>query len=157
MPDGPRYDDDFYAWTQHQAAVLREMPASDNRFDREHVAEEIEALGRGERNAVRSEIRRIVAHLLKLAYSSAAPPRFEWMGVIDEARQTLYDKITPTLRRETEAMLTKLYCDGRKRAEFGLRGQGEDKAADALPRTCPYSLDDICREEWYPDRPGAKP
>jgi Domain of unknown function DUF29 len=48
MPDGPRYDDDFYAWTRHQAAVLRAMPGTDSRFDREHVAEEIEALGRGE-------------------------------------------------------------------------------------------------------------
>ena len=25
MPQGPRYDDDFDAWTQHQATVLREM------------------------------------------------------------------------------------------------------------------------------------
>jgi hypothetical protein len=46
MPDGPRYDDDFYAWTQHQAEVLRTMSVSDNRFDREHVAEEIEDLAR---------------------------------------------------------------------------------------------------------------
>jgi hypothetical protein len=37
-----RYDDDFYAWTQYQAAVVREMPVADNRFDREHVAEEID-------------------------------------------------------------------------------------------------------------------
>ena len=45
MPDGPRYEDDFYAWTRYQAEVLRSMPVSDNRFDREHVAEEIEDLG----------------------------------------------------------------------------------------------------------------
>jgi hypothetical protein len=38
MPDGPRYDDDFYAWTQYQAEVLRSMRTRDNRFDREHVA-----------------------------------------------------------------------------------------------------------------------
>ena len=57
MPDGPRYDDDFYAWTQHQATVLRSMPVADNRFDREHVADEIEDLGRSERDAVRSQIR----------------------------------------------------------------------------------------------------
>ena len=25
MPDGPRYEDDFFAWTQHQAMVLRSM------------------------------------------------------------------------------------------------------------------------------------
>jgi Domain of unknown function DUF29 len=65
MPDGPHYDDDFYAWTQHQAAVLRAMSATDDRFDREHLAEEIEALGRGERDMVRSQIRRIIEHFLK--------------------------------------------------------------------------------------------
>jgi len=43
MPDGPRYEDDFFAWTQHQAMVLRSMAVADNRFDRENVAEEIES------------------------------------------------------------------------------------------------------------------
>ena len=38
MPDGPRYEDDFFAWTQHQAAVLRSLAVADNRFDREHAA-----------------------------------------------------------------------------------------------------------------------
>ena len=79
MPDGPRYEDDFYAWTRHQAEVLRTMPVSDNRFDREHVAEEIEDLGKSERDAVRSQIRRVIEHLLKLAYSRAERPRFDWM------------------------------------------------------------------------------
>ena len=37
MPDGPRYDDDFYAWTQHQAEVLRTMRRVDNRLDREKM------------------------------------------------------------------------------------------------------------------------
>ena len=88
MPDGPRYDDDFYAWTQHQAEVLREMPATDNRFDREHVAEEIEDLGKSERDAVRSQIRRIIEHLLKLAYSPAAQPQLRsgWIRSTTRAR-----------------------------------------------------------------------
>jgi hypothetical protein len=157
MPDGPRYEDDFYAWTQHQAAVLREMPATDNRFDREHVAEEIEDLGKSERDAVRSQIRRIIEHLLKLAYSPAEPPRPDWIETILDARQALSDKISPTLRHDAEAALDKLYSDGRKRAAAGLRRHGEAAAADTLPKTCPYSLDDICRDEWYPDRPGAQP
>jgi len=41
-PTGPRYEDDFFAWTQYEAEVLRSIPVPDNRFDREHVAEEIE-------------------------------------------------------------------------------------------------------------------
>ena len=74
-PNGPDYDEDFYAWTQYQAEVLRSMPCDDNRFDRENVAEQIEDLGKSERNAVRSEIRRIIEHLLKLRYSPATDPR----------------------------------------------------------------------------------
>src|SRR5215470_13471834 len=106
MPDGPRYEDDFYAWTQYQAEVLRTMAVADNRFDRENVAEEIEDLGRSERDAVRSQVRRIIEHLLKLAYSPAQQPRFDWMASIAEARATLGDKITPTLRRDAENLLS---------------------------------------------------
>jgi hypothetical protein len=157
MPDGPRYEDDFFAWTQHQAMVLRSMAVADNRFDRENVAEEIESLGRSERDAVRSQIRRIIAVFLKLAHSRARQPRFDWMGSIVEARSTLGDKISPTLRQDAEAMLARLYRDGRRQAELALRGHGENQAADALPQHCPYSLEDIFREEWYLEPLGEKP
>ena len=156
MSDGPRYEDDFYAWTQYQAGVLRSMPVSDNRFDREHVAEEIEDLGKSERDAVRSQIRRIIEHLLKLAYSPAEQPRLEWMETIDDAREVLSDKLTGTLRRDLETSLDALYLQAQRRAARGLRRHGEPDAADALPQACPYSFDEICREDWYPDRPGGK-
>jgi Domain of unknown function DUF29 len=156
MPGGPRYEDDFYAWTQHQAEVLRSMPVSDNRFDREHVVEEIEDLGKSERDAVRSRIRRIVEHLLKLAYSPAEPPRLDWIATIIEARQSLSDKLTPTLRHDAEAVLEKLYADGRKRAAVGLRRHTESDAAEQLPSTCPWSLDEICEEDWYPAAPEPR-
>ena len=157
MPDGPRYDDDFFAWTRHQAMVLRSMAVADNRFDRENVAEEIEDLGRSERDAVRSQIRRIIEHLLKLSFSPAQQPRFDWMASIAEARSTLGDKISPTLRRDAETMLARLYRDGRHRAELALRGYGENQTANALPQHCPYSLDEILRRGWYPEPPGEKP
>jgi hypothetical protein len=157
MTDSAHYDDDFFAWTQHQAMVLRTMEVADNRFDRENVAEEIEDLGKSERDAVRSQIRRIIEHMLKLAYSPARQPRFDWMASIAEARATLGDKISPTLRRDAEAMLAKLYRDGRRQAELSLRAYGEDQAVDSLPQSCPYSLDEICREDWYPEPPGDRP
>jgi hypothetical protein len=73
MPDRPRYGEGFYAWTRHQAAVLREMAAGDNRLDREHLAEASEDWGNSERNAVPSHIRSIIEHLPKLAYAPATP------------------------------------------------------------------------------------
>jgi Domain of unknown function DUF29 len=156
MADGPRYEDDFYAWTQHQADVLRSMPVSDKRFDREHVAEELEDLGKSERDAVRSQIRRIIEHLLKLAYSPAQQPRFDWMHTISDARAALEDKLSPTLRRDIEATLEKLYADGRRHAALALRTFGEETAAQAFPAQCPFSLEEICQQDWYPVSPGTE-
>jgi hypothetical protein len=153
MPDGPRYEDDFYAWTQHQAEVLRTMRRADNRLDRERVAEEIEDLGKSERDAVRSQIVRIVVHLLKLDYSPAVEPRYEWQETIIEARQVLDDKLTATLRRDVEAMLPRLYDRARDLAEIGLRKFGEDARAAQMPAECPYTLDQIRERGWYPNRP----
>jgi hypothetical protein len=110
-------------------------------------------LGRSERDAVVPNGRS--SSTLKLAF--ARQPRFDWMASIVEARSTLGDKISPTLRQDTETMLVTLYREGRRRAELALRGYGEDLSADALPQQCPYSLDDIFREDWFPEPPGEQP
>ncbi len=155
MPDGPRHDEDFYAWTQYQAKVLREMRTADNRFDRDNVAEEIEDLGKSYRDAARSQVRRILEHLLKLEYSPASDPRIGWMESIAEARDALNDQLTGSLRADVEAGLGELYRRARRRAELGLSRYGEGKAADALPPSCPYTLDDILRDDWYPEPAAA--
>ena len=158
MPDGrphkaPDYDGDFYAWTRHQAEVLREMPVSDNRFDRENVAEEIETLGRNERDAVRSQVRRIIEHFLKLQYSPALGPRTGWMRSIAEARAELGDKISRTLRQDTQRRLPKLYEQARNLAALGLMEFGEQAAAGQLPSSCPYTLQQVFEDDWYPHPP----
>ncbi|HEX5320456.1 MAG TPA: DUF29 domain-containing protein [Stellaceae bacterium] len=151
MPDGPRYDDDFYAWTQYQAEVLRSLRTRDNRFDREHLAEEIEDLGKSERNAVRSQIQRVLVHFLKLAHSPASDPRFDWMDSIIEARSALADELSPSLRRDIEAELPRIYTIARKRAGLELAKHGEQDAARSLPSDCPYTVDEILVEDWYPE------
>jgi hypothetical protein len=155
MPDGPRYDDDFYAWTQYQAQVVRSLRTRDNRIDREHLAEEIEDLGKSERDAVRSQVERILMHFLKLAYSPARDPRFSWMGSIVEARGALEDKMSPSLRRDLEERLVRLYERARKRAALELQNFGEREATSALPTECPYTLDQILAEDWYPEPPDS--
>src|SRR5260370_3895722 len=137
-PNGPRYDDDFYAWTQYQAEVLRSMPAADNRFDREHVAEEIEDLGKSERNAMRSEVRRILEHFLKLAYSPATAPRSDWMESIANARAELDDRLTATLRRDAQVELPPLYARASQGAQTRLIKNRESGAASAFPIDLPY-------------------
>ena len=70
MPDGPRCDDESCAWTRHQAAVLRSMPVTDNRFDRTNLAGEIASSNASKRGTVRSRSARIIENFLKLAYSA---------------------------------------------------------------------------------------
>src|SRR5437764_3771673 len=141
MPDGPRYDDDFYAWTQYQAEVLRTLRTRDNRFDRDHVAEELEDLGKSERDTVRSQVRRILEHFLKLAYSRAVEPRYGWMGSILDARAELEDKISPTLRRDIEDSLPRLYQRARRAVELSFKEHRETAAS--LPAECPYTAEQI--------------
>lgn len=159
MPDGPRpnglrYDDDFYAWTQYQAEVLRSMPTRDNRFDRENVAEEIEDLGKNYRDAGRSQVRRILEHFLKLAYSPAGDLRYGWRGSIIDVRAELDDKLSPTLRHDILGVLGKLYATARKRVATDLQEHGEQEAAASLPAECPYTIEQILADDWYPNPPG---
>jgi len=153
-PNGPRYDDDFFAWTQYQAEVLRSMPAPDNRFDRENVAEEIETVGRNERDAVRSEVRRILEHFLKLEHSPAIDPRSDWMVSIANARAELEEKLSAALRQDVEAALPRLYERAKSVARAGLIKYGESNAAVKFPAACPYTLDQILADDWYPELPG---
>jgi len=146
------YQTDYYAWTKDQAAKLRALAAArvGSTLDLENLAEEVESLGRSDFATVRSHLRRIIEHLLKLEHSPAADPRLGWRESVIEARDVFADVITATLRKEIEADLAKTYQQGRRKADTALRKQGERDAAMALPTTCPYSFDQIVSHDWYP-------
>lgn len=152
MPDGPRYDDDFFAWTQYQAEVLRTLRTRDNRLDREHLVEEIEDLGKSERDAVRSQVERILVHFLKLTYSPTRDPRFDWMDSIVEARSALENKLSPSLRRDAEERLPRIFAIARKRAALELQKHGEQDAIQFIPMQSPYTIEQILAEDWYPEQ-----
>jgi hypothetical protein len=153
-PNGPRYEDDFYAWTQYQAEVLRTTPTSDDRFDREHVAEEIEALGRAQLHDVFGLVRRILTSFLLIGHGPADRSRYGWMYEIVGARAELEDRMSPTIWALTQAELPRLYRGTREIAKLKLAEMGAFEAAQALPLRPPYSLDDACTDDWYPDPPG---
>lgn len=146
------YEEDYYAWTKAQAGALRRLAKRrpDLPLDLVNLAEEVESLGRSDLAAARSQVRRIIEHLLKLAHSPAEAPRWGWRGTIIDARQQLADRLTKSLRNEIEAEIEALYVDGRDRAEAGLREHGEHAAADALPTACPYTLAQIEDRSWFP-------
>jgi hypothetical protein len=140
------YDEDFYAWTQEQAAALRTHFRGDNRIDVEHLAEEIEDLGKSDLHAVESFVEQIIAHLLKLDYSGQQPPRAHWRAEVLNFRQNVDRKITPTIRRKVERKLEKLYENARQLAAVGALVHEPDLAR-RLPKACPYDWHAI----WHRD------
>lgn len=62
----PPYDEDFYAWTQHQAALLRTEKWQD--LDSTNLAEELESLGKRDLRELESRLEVLVMHLLKWCY-----------------------------------------------------------------------------------------
>lgn len=107
-------------------------------------------MGRSDWRAARSQAQRVIEHLLKLEFSPARELRLEWIDSIDQARDALADLLTPTLRREVEDDLETSFERDKREVAKELRRHGEREAAQSLPPTCPYSLDQIVGHDWYP-------
>jgi hypothetical protein len=143
------YDEDFYAWTQQQAELLRRLRAAGNEFDPEHIAEEIEDLGRSDLRAAQSLCEHIIEHFLKLEFSGLEHPADPWRHEIVEWRLQLEKVLT----RSIEA---KLDLPSRYRAALRLVRRLERDApglTSRIPAECPYTLEQIAGggdEDWFP-------
>jgi hypothetical protein len=76
------YEADFYAWTRQQATELRRFAKTRPNLplDLEHIAEEIQDLGKSEHDSVYSLARQVMQHLLLVEHSPATEQRRHWMG-----------------------------------------------------------------------------
>jgi hypothetical protein len=142
------YEDDFFAWTQMRAKELRRFARTRPNLplDLAHLAEEIADLGREQRNALRSWTIRIIEHLLLLDHSPAEEPRRGWQRGIMTFRDEIEDRLTPTLRRDLEHQLPRLYAKARRRAVLEM-GPYEGDLASRLPTDCLYTLEQIIGED----------
>ena len=155
VTDRSLYDDDFFAWTQEQAGLLRQLPTVSNRLDIELIAEEIEDLGKGDLRAVQSLCENIVAHLLKLEFSGLTDPAEHWRDEIVEWRLQIEKILTASIRAKIDLR------NGYRAALRRLRRLERDAPGIVarVPAQCPYPLVQIIGagdEDWFPTpRPPA--
>jgi len=147
--DGSLYDEDFYAWTQEQAKLLRRGRVAANRLDIEHIAEEIEDLGKSELHTCQSLCELIVEHLLKLEYSGLTQPTNHWRREIVRWRVQLDRKLTRSIE-------TRLDLAARYRVAAKMLRYIEDDVPGLMarvPAECPYSLAQILggEDDWFPE------
>ena len=148
------YETDFYAWTQAQAKALRNLQKDrwNGPLDLPRLAEEVEDLGKEQRNALRSWTTRIIEHLLKLQFSPATEPRRGEVREILQFRREVRDRITPALRRDLASRLPHLYRTAREDIDRELRLFGEEVERRGLPEECHYTLAQVLDSDWCPER-----
>jgi hypothetical protein len=139
-----RYEDDLFAWTQEQAALLR-AHAVDG-LDWENLAEEIESMGGRDRRELESRLAVVLLHLLKWQAQPALRGS-SWRKSLRTQRREIRKllKQSPSLRREVPGLIHSAYTDAVKDAidETGLR-------AGIFPDRCPYAPDDVLDEDHLP-------
>ena len=149
------YETDFAEWAARTAEALRQ--GNLDAADLENVAEEIEDLGKSQRAAVRSQMLRLLKHVVKQRIQPARAGS-SWRGSIVGAHQQIQLRLedSPSLRRHLSETVQATWQMAIKAAlaETGLTARtiGFD-----LPKTCPCSLDQLLDgdlEELWPRHQG---
>lgn len=144
MSDQSLYDQDFYAWTQEQAGLLRAGKLST--ADLEHIAEEIESMGKTEKRELVSRLTVLLLHLLKWQFQPVRQGA-SWRLSIATNRDALADHLddNPSLRGIIEASIDTAYRRARRDAalETGL-------SENTFPAVCPWSFSQMMAEDFWP-------
>ena len=108
QPDQPLYDRDFAAWVGQQVELLRSGNTAG--LDVENLVEELEGLTKRDERTLGSQLKRIMAHLLKQRYQPRRASR-SWDNSIADGREEIVDILeqSPSLRRRLPGLMTKNY------------------------------------------------
>lgn len=142
------YETDFYAWTQEQAELLR--TGQWEQIDRSNLIEEIESLGRQQRQELRNRLSILIGHLLKWQYQPQQRSR-SWLATIRVQRRDIARLLreNPSLKPDLELAVAEAYENGRDLA------MGEtDLPEQQFPTVCPYSLAELLADDFYPGEPS---
>lgn len=150
--DAALYDRDLNAWCEQQAANLRERSTlgSNDGLDYENLAEEIDALGRSQKNALRSHLVVVILHLLKWQYQPDRRGK-SWENSIANARAEVAYALedSPSLRRLLPEAVERAYPIAMRDAET------ETALPQAtFPTTCPFTVEQILDPAFNPSDPA---
>ena len=138
------YQTDVVAWANEQAAFIRQ--GKFDQLDLEHLAEEIEDVGKSEQRELASRMAALIAHLLKwqfqLGHRGAS-----WERTIKEQRKALefHIKQVPSLKSKlfNSEWQDAVWADA---VTIAIKGT----AIENFPETCPWTIDDILAHNWLP-------
>jgi Domain of unknown function DUF29 len=142
------YESDFYAWTLEQAALLRSQQWT--QVDLSNLIEEIESLGKQQRQELRNRLGVLIGHLLKWEYQPQNRSR-SWLATLRVQRLDILDLLedNPSLKPYLEEALPKACLKGVALAV------GETNLPErTFAHDCPYRLSEVLSDRFYPGEPS---
>lgn len=140
------YETDVVAWANEQAALLRSGKLSS--IDIEHIAEEIEDVGKSEQRELASRMVVLLAHLLKWQFQPSKQSK-SWQHTLRTQRKDIAYVISeaPSLRSKFDdaKWLDLVWAKAKALAESET---GMD--IDVFPELCAWSISDVLNENWLP-------
>ncbi|RFP58111.1 MAG: DUF29 domain-containing protein [Limnothrix sp. CACIAM 69d] len=131
------YEADFYAWTLEQSRLLK---AGDlTHLDVVNLVEEIESLGKQQRQELRNRLGILIGHLLKWNYQPDKRSK-SWRVTIREQRREILQllKENPSLKPYLIEAITLAHKSGLDLVVKETPLDDED-----LPEDCPYSAEQL--------------
>jgi hypothetical protein len=134
------YDQDFYAWTQRQKELLQAQQWE--QVDIENLIEELDSLGKQQRQELRNRLGVLLGHLLKWRYQPEARSK-SWVYTIREQRRRIQEHLddNPSLQPYLTEAIERGYQDG-----LDLMGRETPLDPRQLPQTSPFSDGEIFEE-----------
>lgn len=140
------YETDVVAWASEQARLIR--AGRFDLLDLEHIAEEIEDVGKSEQRELASRMAVLLAHLLKWEHQPARRSK-SWQYTLTTQRKEVAYVISeaPSLRTKfsDERWLDIVWSKAKSQAESET---GLD--IDTFPEVCPWPISDVLSEGWLP-------
>ncbi|UIE40138.1 DUF29 domain-containing protein [Leptodesmis sichuanensis] len=131
------YETDFYAWTLEQSKLLKE--GDFKHLDIPNLVEEIESLGKQQRQELRNRLGILIGHLLKWHYQPDKRTK-SWRATIREQRREILQllKENPSLKPYLAEAIADAYESGKDLVVKETPLDYED-----LPENCPYIADQL--------------
>lgn len=139
-----QYEQDFHAWTKEQSKLLRLGKLQE--LDLENLAEEIESLGKQQKQELRNRFGILIGHLLKWQYQPTLRGK-SWRITIDLQRDEIIELVTenPSLKPYLEEAIAKSY---KQAIALVVKETPLDKGD--LPAQSPYAIAQILDLQFYP-------
>jgi hypothetical protein len=144
-PDAQLHDSDFYAWANEQAALLRAGKLK--QADIEHIAQEIESMGKTEKRELLSRLTVLLLHLLKWRHQPDKRSA-SWEATIKVQRDLLIVHLddNPSLKSLIPETLTRAY------RLAVIEAVGETNLPEStFPETCPWSFEQMMAGDFWPE------